>query len=311
MTLPTTPHTPFVLAKRDTNDAAYQSAFNVIAEGDHVKVPILKYSTPEFKVAIDNAESSIALNTMDIVIVGAQQGEFAQRAFYRTGAQDTRQRPVCSSENGVAPNRSSTQPQAASCSACPQNVSGSAADGKSKACSFKRKFAVVPVTPEDPQHRIFFMPLVANNAFGQTGFESQNLYSMKGLAAYIKPFGYRMDELLIRMTRRPNSNNAMNSLCFSVVGFAPEWVKQLATPENKQLIARIISSEDRSVTRENATNAAAPTPQTPPPAVAPTTPAAAPTTPVAHHYATAQSAAPQATSPFEGFGASGAGGSWE
>lgn len=315
MTLPS--NTPFVLTKRNADDV-HQSAFNVIAEGGGDKVPLLKYSTPEFKIVVDNAESSIALNTMDIVIVGVQQGDFAQRAYYRKGAQDGRERPVCSSENGVVPNRNSAQPQAASCAACPQNVKGSAPDGKSKACSFKRKFAVVPVTPEDPQHRIFFMPLVANNAIGVTGFESQNLYTMRGLTDYIKSFDYRMDELLVRMSRRPNSNNAMNSLCFSVVGFAPAWINQLATPENMQLVKRIVSSEDRSALREkvDTTFIQGTSPVTTAPVAAPvvvqtasTVPTAAPqsTTAAQHHYAPAT---PPSTA-FDGFGTSAAGGVWE
>ena len=56
-------------------------------------------------------------------------------------------KPDCSSSNGVSPDAHITTPQSKQCATCPQNVSGTSATGKGKACASTKRLAVA--TPDN------------------------------------------------------------------------------------------------------------------------------------------------------------------
>lgn len=85
--------------------------------------------------------------TLDVVIVGVSPN--VSKQFYAKGyVEGSDEAPDCFSLDGVKPDAASTQKQCATCAGCPQNAWGSrvSEDGKKgKACSDRRRIAVVPL----------------------------------------------------------------------------------------------------------------------------------------------------------------------
>lgn len=89
---------------------------------------------------------TLELFNLDVIIVHANPG--MTKAFYAgQWNPDESEAPICSSDDGVHPRADATQPQCASCAACPQNQFGSRINpqtGKeAKACQDKKTIAVV------------------------------------------------------------------------------------------------------------------------------------------------------------------------
>jgi len=73
--------------------------------------------------------------------------------------------PDCWSNLGDIPDAKASNPQASTCIACPQNIDGSSANGKSRACRFQRRIAVI--LEGDMSGDIYQMNIPAASLFGK------------------------------------------------------------------------------------------------------------------------------------------------
>jgi hypothetical protein len=101
---------------------------------------------------------------MNIVIVAAAQK--SSRNFYTdTYIEGVVAHPTCFSNDGVAPDKSCTTPQATVCATCPQNVAGSG-QGTSRACRHSHRLAVV-LENDIIGGEVYELVLAATSLFGK------------------------------------------------------------------------------------------------------------------------------------------------
>jgi len=96
-----------------------------------------------FRMMVDGKE--VAVNeerAMNVVVVNANNG--VSRSYF-SGAyvEGEHATPDCASDDGVTPRADSKDIQSIKCATCPQNIKGSSSDGKSRACGFSQRLAVV------------------------------------------------------------------------------------------------------------------------------------------------------------------------
>lgn len=101
-------------------------------------------------------------------------GKLFAKTYYEGGyTEGSDAKPVCYSNDGIAPGINATNPQCKTCAACPQNVLGSkiTEDGKkTKACSDSKRLAIAPAGQlNDPYLlRVPFTSLFALSEMGET-----------------------------------------------------------------------------------------------------------------------------------------------
>lgn len=112
---------------------------------------------------------TLELFNLDVIIVHANPG--MTKAFYAgQWNPDESEAPICSSDDGVRPRADATQPQCASCAACPQNQFGSRINpqtGKeAKACQDKKTIAIVTPGQERGEMLRLQVPAASLKDFG-------------------------------------------------------------------------------------------------------------------------------------------------
>ena len=247
---------------------------------------------------------------IDVVIVGSSPN--VSRVFYIKGydANAPKERPTCWSHNGVTPASDVAEEnrQGSACNTCPKNEKGSAKDGKSRACAFKKAIAIVPGGGEEVRGINAAEPapwqMVVNaQSMYDDSQPDQNLYSLKGFVEFLGrprqgapkgiPAGYLLTRIQIDV-------EATTSKCwFSPLGYlTPDQiaksVKLFRSDEVRDLLDQTadetaLAQHDRSpgvpetdrtmatppaatpaaaAPKAAAPKAAAPTPPPPPPAPA-------------------------------------------
>lgn len=102
-----------------------------------------------FRLNVAGQEKILEQTTMDAVIVAAVP--HVSRVFFKGkfNPDDPSTKPTCKSRDGVRPDIDVAQndKQSNACASCPKNVQGSGADGKGRACAFKKR--VVMINPSD------------------------------------------------------------------------------------------------------------------------------------------------------------------
>lgn len=108
--------------------------------------------------------------SLQVIIVNAAPK--VSRIFYGAAySADAAVPPDCWSAEGAVPDADVENKQGESCATCPQNIKGSARDGKGRACSFQRRLAVMIVG--DPTNDVYQLTLPAQSIFGKS--EGDNL----------------------------------------------------------------------------------------------------------------------------------------
>lgn len=112
---------------------------------------------------------TLELFNLDVIIVHANPG--MTKAFYAgQWNPDESEAPICASDDGVRPRADATQPQCASCAACPQNQFGSRINpqtGKeAKACQDKKTIAIVTPGQEAGEMLRLQVPAASLKDFG-------------------------------------------------------------------------------------------------------------------------------------------------
>ena len=240
-----------------STDVRPRSDFQDNDVADSVATDGLKYTTPEFSARIKGVDyASIAMNSVVAIILSWQAAGKVSRSYFESANPVAGAKPICFSRNGDLPDSSSPAQQALACSACPQNVAGSAADKKGKACNFKVRLAVVLLEPTPPSTSIMAFHLNAGSAFGDSGLEAQGLYSFYGLMRELKKFpNYVVQDIAVRIVRKPGSQNNMNQLVFQILGAHNLDLSVYKTPEMMAIRQHIVSNDDTRAPRPNPTQA--------------------------------------------------------
>ena len=143
----------------------------------------------------------------------------------------SRTKPLCYSNDGIAPGVNATEPQAKTCATCPKNIWGShvSEDGKKgKACSDSKRLAIAPAGQvNDPMlMRVPAASLKALTAFGQQlakrgvpyqavvakiGFD----YSVAHPALTFKPVGF-VDESTLSEIKEVVEGDLVKRICGEV-----------------------------------------------------------------------------------------------
>lgn len=104
----------------------------------------------ERKVVSNPKDPDSPATNVSVVLLNANPN--LSKVFYAHGYEDgSTEKPTCFSNDGLRPSDESLEKQSKTCAACPNNVWGSGANGKGKACSDTRRVAVArPDTITDP-----------------------------------------------------------------------------------------------------------------------------------------------------------------
>jgi hypothetical protein len=138
---------------------------------------------------------------LDVVIVGAL-GKVS-RLFY-SGTYDPNadaEPPVCWSNLGDVPDPKAPEPQAASCTACPQNIKGSGAAG-TRACRYQRRLAVL--LAGDDSGDIYQINIPSKSLFGKG---VGNVHPFESYVSYLRAHNEMVDTVVTNVSYDPEATN--------------------------------------------------------------------------------------------------------
>ena len=132
---------------------------------------------------------------LDVIVVKAAPK--VSRIFY-AGSYDkdaAAAPPDCTSVDGDKPDAGVRNPQASSCTACPQNIAGSG-NGQSRACRYQQRLAVV--LANNPEGDVLQVTLPATSIFGKEDGDKRPLQAYaRYMAAQTPPVN--LDAIVTRM----------------------------------------------------------------------------------------------------------------
>ncbi len=128
-----------------TSERKTSSLTNSLAGGSAGSAKRISFKGSRFRMIINNEQAAVRPeNELDVVFVAAAPAycRTYYAGSYDPDAEESRP-PVCWSEDDKVPSEYATEPQAEACDKCPQNIKGSATDGKGRACRYSARAAVV------------------------------------------------------------------------------------------------------------------------------------------------------------------------
>jgi len=169
-----------------------------------------------FRKMVGGEEMGKVKGALNVVIVNASPkvGRIFYAKQWTPDAEPTA--PDCFSNNGDTPDAGSANPQASSCSDCPQNIKGSGM-GNSKACRYSRRIAVA--LEEDfgtsLQGEVYQMNLASKSLFGDS--HGDNTHTFENYAKYLSNNGKSIDFVLTQISF--NEDNDNQSVLFTPMRF--------------------------------------------------------------------------------------------
>lgn len=194
------------------------------------KVFTLKRGDEKTLITDSNDEPARSLEV--VILKAGPAGDKLSKVYYASGyTEGSDAKPLCYSNDGIAPGVNATEPQAKTCATCPKNVWGShvSEDGKKgKACSDSKRLAIAPAGQvNDPMlMRVPAASLKALTAFGQQlakrgvpyqavvakiGFD----YSVAHPALTFKPVGF-VDESTLMEIKEVVESDLVKRICGEV-----------------------------------------------------------------------------------------------
>lgn len=127
----------------------------------NVSVPRISTANGKFALTIDGIAEGKPTDELEVIIVGFfNKGGETQRSYYPGKyVPGSKERPACSSDNGITPREDAQSPQSAKCATCPRNM---APKGTPRDCSFSTTLAVVLPGSDQP----FSLRAPATTIFG-------------------------------------------------------------------------------------------------------------------------------------------------
>lgn len=208
-----------------------------------------------FRMMVDGKE--VAQNedrAMNIVIVAANAN--VSRTFYEGTYQEGQSiAPTCWSNDGIAPDSKSDNPQSDKCATCPQNIKGSG-QGDSRACRYSQRLAVV--LENDIRGDVYQLTLPAQSIFGAA--ESGKM-PLQAYAKFLGSHGLPVTAVVTEM--RFDTASATPRLTFKAV--RPLEADEMTmtqekgkSPEAKAAIASTVAAMDGVKSEKLAAPAPAP-----------------------------------------------------
>ena len=194
-----------------------------------IKGKVFTLKRGDEKTLITNADDEPARSLEVVILKAGPAGDKLAKVYYKSGyTEGSDAKPLCYSNDGIAPSINATEPQCKTCAACPQNVWGShvSEDGKKgKACSDSKRLAIAPAGQiNDPMLlRVPAASLKALTAFGQQlakrgvpyqavvakiGFD----YSVAHPALTFKPVGF-VDEGTLGEIKEAMGSDLVKRIC--------------------------------------------------------------------------------------------------
>lgn len=235
------------------------------AELDEVTKALVKGGNKLKRIALGNNKfvlkiggeeiSKSATNKMEVVIVNASPE--VSRTFYMAAYDPDGETtpPDCWSPNGRTPDVSIAEPQNSNCDSCPRNIEGSG-QGKTKACRFSRRIAVV--LANDIEGDVYQMELKSKSFFyskkdpgdldhmpfdqyanyvGSQGFSLSNLVTEMSFdedatvgKLFFRPTRFLEEDESIIAKRQQESAPAKNAITMTVAQTDGVKAKELPAP---------------------------------------------------------------------------------
>ena len=197
-----------------------------------IKGKVFTLKRGDEKTLITNADDEPARSLEVVILKAGPAGDKLAKVYYKSGyTEGSDAKPLCYSNDGIAPSINATEPQCKTCAACPQNVWGShvSEDGKKgKACSDSKRLAIAPAGQinQPMLMRVPAASLKALTAFGQQlakrgvpyqavvakiGFD----YSVAHPALTFKPVGF-VDEGTLGEIKEAMESDLVKRICGEV-----------------------------------------------------------------------------------------------
>ena len=197
-----------------------------------IKGKVFTLKRGDEKTLITDSSDEPARSLEVVILKAGPSGDKLSKVYYASGyTEGSDAKPLCYSNDGIAPGVNATEPQCKTCAACPRNVWGShvSEDGKKgKACSDSKRLAIAPAGQiNDPMlMRVPAASLKALTAFGQQlakrgvpyqavvakiGFD----YSVAHPALTFKPVGF-VDESTLSEIKEVVDSDLVKRICGEV-----------------------------------------------------------------------------------------------
>jgi hypothetical protein len=177
-----------------------------------------------FRMIVDGKE--IAQNeerAMNIVIVAANSA--VSRTYYEGAYEEGKNiAPSCWSNDGISPDSKVSEPQAGKCASCPQNIAGSAEQGKGRACRYSQRLAVT--LENDLQGDVYQLTLPGQSIFGKA---EGGKMPLQAYAQFLGGHGLPITAVVTEM--RFDTASATPKLTFKAV--RPLEVEEMKAAEDK------------------------------------------------------------------------------
>jgi len=179
---------------------------------------------------------------INVVIINALAK--VSRQFYAT-AYDPDASPTlpdCWSNLGDVPDAKASNPQSNSCVTCLQNIDGSGASGKGRACKFQRRIALL--LENDMSGEVYQMNIPAKSLFGKG---VGNTHPFESYAKFLPANGESIDRVVTEM--RFDENETADVLQFTAVRHLNDEevevvVAAQSTVESKNAVALTVAQQD-------------------------------------------------------------------
>lgn len=138
------------------------------------KVFTLKRGDEKTLITTPGTDDEPARSLEVVILKAGPAGDKLSKVYYEGGfTEGSEDKPLCYSNDGIAPSTNSQKPQCKTCAACPHNAWGSKiteSGGKGKACADSKRLAIAPAGQiNDPMLlRVPAASLKALTQFGQT-----------------------------------------------------------------------------------------------------------------------------------------------
>jgi len=150
--------------------------------------------------------------------------------------------PDCWSNQGDVPDAKAANPQSASCATCPQNIDGSGANGKGRACRFNRRIAVL--LENDMSGDIYQFNIPAKSLFGKG---VGNTHPFESYIKFLPANGESIDRIITQIAF--DENETADVLKFTPVRHLTDEEIDVveaaqSTQESKRVIQLPVAQQD-------------------------------------------------------------------
>jgi hypothetical protein len=150
--------------------------------------------------------------------------------------------PDCWSNLGDVPDPKAANPQAPNCASCPQNIEGSSANGKSRACKFQRRVALL--LENDMSGDVYQMNIPAASLFGKG---SGNTHPFESYSKFLPANGESIDRVVTEI--RFDEEETADVLKFTAVRHLSDDEMDVVTAaqgtsESKNAVALTVAQQD-------------------------------------------------------------------